>query len=72
LLRLTENQRGWGFGLRFLYLRNVKGFRYNHKRVYRIYRELELNLQIKPKKGMNRAKSAPLSVPTSINKVWPI
>ena len=72
MLRLTENQRGWGFGLRFLYLRNVKGFRYNHKRVYRIYRELELNLQIKPKKGMNRAKSAPLSVPTTINKVWPI
>ncbi len=23
LLRLTENQRNWGFGLCFLYLRNV-------------------------------------------------
>jgi len=31
----------------FLYLRNVKGFGWNHKRVYRIYRELELNLRIK-------------------------
>jgi putative transposase len=39
LLRLTENQRNWGFGLCVLYLRNVKGFRFNHKRVYRIYRE---------------------------------
>lgn len=47
LLRLTDNNRNWGFGLCFLYLRNVKGFVWNHKRVYRIYRELELNLRIK-------------------------
>jgi putative transposase len=45
LIRLTHNQRNWGFGLCFLYLRNVKGHRWNHKRVYRIYRELELNLR---------------------------
>ena len=50
LLRLTDNNRNWGFGLCFLYLRNVRGFRWNHKRVYRIYRELELNLRIKPRK----------------------
>lgn len=41
LLRLTDNHRNWGFGLCFLYLRNVKGFGWNHKRVYRIYRELD-------------------------------
>ncbi|MCK9927468.1 IS3 family transposase, partial [Frankia sp. Mgl5] len=35
LLRLTDNHRNWGFGLCFLYLRNVKGFGWNHKRVYR-------------------------------------
>jgi hypothetical protein len=35
---LTDNHRNWGFGLCFLYLRNVKGFGWNHKRVYRIYR----------------------------------
>ena len=34
LLRLTHNQRNWGFGLCFLYLRNVKGYQWNHKRVY--------------------------------------
>ena len=44
LLRLTDNNRNWGFGLCYLYLRNVKGFKWNHKRVYR---ELELNLRIK-------------------------
>ncbi len=32
LLRLTDNHRNWGFGLCFLYLRNVKGFGWNHKR----------------------------------------
>ncbi len=45
LVCLTTSQRNWGFGLCFLYLRNVKGFKWNHKRVYRIYRELELNCQ---------------------------
>lgn len=34
LIRLTSNQRNWG--LCFLFLRNVKGYRWNHKRVYRI------------------------------------
>lgn len=38
LLRLTTTYRRWGFGLYFMYLRNVKGFKWNHKRVYRIYR----------------------------------
>jgi putative transposase len=33
LLRLTVWQLNWGFGLCILYLRNVKGFGWNHKRV---------------------------------------
>jgi len=70
LVRLTDNQRNWGFGLCFLYLRNVKGHRWNHKRVYRIYCELELNLRIKPKKRMVRMKPEPLTVPAMINQVW--
>lgn len=70
LLRLTDNNRNWGFGLCFLYLRNIKGFQWNHKRVYRIYRELELNLRIKPRKRMVREKPEPLHVPQAINVVW--
>lgn len=70
LIRLAHNQRNWGFGLCFLYLRNVKGFGWNHKRVYRIYRELELNLRIKPKKWLIREKPEPLSVPEAINSCW--
>lgn len=70
LIRLTHNQRNWGFGLCFLYLRNVKGYGWNHKRVYRIYRELELNLRIKPKKRLKRDRPEALTVPKSINQVW--
>jgi putative transposase len=70
LIRLTSSQRNWGFGLCFLYLRNVQGFRWNHKRVYRIYRALELNLRIKPKKRLTREKPQALSVPTCINDTW--
>ncbi len=70
LLRLTDTHKRWGFGLCFLYLRNVKGFGWNHKRVYRIYRELELNLRIKPRKRLRRARPDPLSVPEGPNDVW--
>ena len=52
------------------YLRNVKGFAWNHKRVYRIYRELELNLRIKPRKRIVREVSAPLAVPEAAKQTW--
>jgi len=45
---VTAAKMSWGFGLCFLYLRNVQGHGWNHKRVYRIYRELELNLRSEP------------------------
>ena len=49
LVGLTNARKIWGFGLCFLHLRNVKGHAWNHKRVYRTYCELELNLRIKPR-----------------------
>lgn len=70
LIRLTANQRNWGFGLCFLFLRNVQGYRWNHKRVYRLYRELELHLRIKPKKRIVREKPRPLAEPQAINECW--
>lgn len=70
LLRLTTTHKRWGFGLCFLFLRNTKGFKWNHKRVYRIYRELKLNLRIKPRKRIKRDKPEALSVPSEINQVW--
>jgi putative transposase len=70
LIRLTDNHRNWGFGLCFLYLRNVKGYGWNHKRVYRIYCALALNLRIRPKKRMVREKPVALVVPEALNEVW--
>lgn len=72
LLRLTTANRRWGFGLCFLFLRNVQGLLYNHKRVYRIYCELELNLRIKPRRRLKRDKPDPLAVPRKKNTVWSI
>lgn len=54
----------------YLHLLKVQGFGWNHKRVYRIYRELALNLRIKPKKRLVREKPEPLAVPAGINEVW--
>ena len=70
LIRLTHNQRNWGFGLCFLYLRNVQGMKCNHKRVYRIYRQLELNMRIKPKRRIVRETPQPLTVPKEPDQVW--
>ena len=70
LVALTQAHRTWGFGLCFLYLRHVKGHPWNHKRVYRIYRELELNLRIKPRKRLVRETPVPLAVPTEPNTTW--
>jgi len=72
LVRLASSAatRRWGFKLCFLYLRNVQGFGWNHKRVRRIYCELELNLRIKPKKRLERETPEPLAVPESPNTTW--
>jgi putative transposase len=70
LVELTRAHRNWGFGLCFLYLRNVKNFGWNHKRVYRIYCSLALNLSIKPHRRLVRQVPEPLAVPQQANQVW--
>ena len=72
LLRLTQVHKRWRFGLCFLYLRNVKHYKWNHKRVYRIYQELELNLRIKPRRRIKRDRPDPRATATAINQVWSI
>jgi putative transposase len=66
----TDNNHNCGFGLCYLYLRNLKGFKGNNKRVYRVYKELELNLRIKPRKRLIREKPEALTVPLKINQAW--
>lgn len=69
LVQITEANKRWGFGLCFLYLRNVMDFTWNHKRVYRLYKELELNMRIKPRKRLTREVPDRLSVPQAPNEV---
>jgi len=66
LVNLTKKESDWGFGLYFDYLRNVKGFKWNHKWVYRIYCELALNLRIKPRRRLKRNKPEPLKNPLKL------
>ncbi|MFV0292825.1 MAG: IS3 family transposase, partial [Paracoccus sp. (in: a-proteobacteria)] len=70
LIGLTEARKTWGFGLWFLHLRNIKGHPWNHKRVYRIYCELQLNLRIRPRKRLKRGKPEALAVPDAPNVTW--
>ena len=53
-----------------MHLRNVKGYPWKHKRVYRIYRELELNLRVKPRRRLVREKPDELAVPEAPNRTW--
>ena len=53
-----------------MFLRNSKGFHWDHERVYRIYRDLELNLRIKPRKRIKRDKPEAFSVLSGINQAW--
>ena len=68
LIRITDNNQSWGFGLCYVYLLNFKHFKRNRKRIYRIYQGLELNLRIKPRKRLVRNKPDALVVPLGINQ----
>lgn len=70
LVDLAEDQTDWGFGQCFFYLRNVKGYTWNHKRVYRIYCELALNLRIRPRRRLKRNVPESLKEPTKRDQVW--
>ena len=70
LIKLTNEHKDWGFGLYFTYILNVKGFKFNHKRVYRIYCELALNLRIKPNRRIKRLVPEVLKEPEHTNDIW--
>jgi putative transposase len=69
LMRLADSHKRWGFGLMFRWLRR-QGYTWNHKRVYKIYCELALNLRIKPKKRIPARDPIPLHQPVKPNSFW--
>jgi putative transposase len=69
LMRLADSHKRWGFGLMFRWLRR-EGYPWNHKRVYKIYCELALNLRIKPKKRLPTRNPIALHQPVEPNIFW--
>lgn len=70
LIELTEQHTDWGFGLCFDHLHHIEQEPWNHKRVYRIYCELALNLRIRPRRRLKRHAPEPLKEPIRPNQVW--
>ena len=69
LRELSENHPSYGFRKMFYSLRN-QGYSFNHKKVYRVYTQLGLNLKRKAKKRLPARVKEPLEVPKKINQVW--
>lgn len=70
LLSLAERKPRWGFKKMFTYLRKQPDFCWNHKRVYRVYCEMKLNLRVKPKKRLPTREPKPLVQPAAANVSW--
>jgi len=69
LLWIAEQKPSEGFKKMYDYLRN-QGYNWNHKRVHRVYRELALNIRIKPKKRLPTREARPLFQPEAANISW--
>ena len=69
LIQLANRKPRWGFKKMYQYLRN-QGHLWNHKRVYRVYCDLKLNLRVKPKKRLPARNPHPLEAPASANESW--
>ncbi len=69
LLALIEKHPRWGFPKCRKRLRAL-GRQWNHKRIYRVYLELKLNMRRKAKKRLPPRNPQPLVVPQAANTCW--
>ena len=69
LRNLAECQPRWGYGKMIAYLKH-QGYAWNHKRIYRVYCEMGLNLHRKPKKRLPARTAHALTPPTQANQSW--
>lgn len=69
LVLLAQEHQTWGFWMMHHRLRN-QGFGWNHKRVYRIYTSMNLNLRNKRKKRLPARVKEPLLRPVYPNVTW--
>ena len=71
LTALTTKHAAIGFWQCYYRLRN-KGCPYNHKKIYRVYTEMKLNIRRRAKRRLPQRVKQPLSVPDGPNQVWSI
>jgi putative transposase len=69
LTSIAEHNRRWGFWKMYHFIRG-QVHPWNHKRIYRIYTELCLNIRRKPKKRLRTRVKEPLTLPGLPNTVW--
>lgn len=68
---LAERKPRWGLGKMVDRLRH-EGYRWNHKRIGRIYRQLQLHIRVRPKKRLRSRSPLPLAVPATTNSCWSV
>jgi len=66
---LVENHVSIGFWQCYYRLRR-KGLKWNHKKIYRIYTSMRLNIRSRAKKRLPERVKKPLFVPDTVNEVW--
>ena len=69
LNQLVEAHPRWGVWKYIARLR-VLGHPWNHKRIYRVYRQLKLNQPRRTKRRLPKRPSLPVFVPEGANEVW--
>lgn len=69
LSSLAQLHNRWGFWMMYHYLRRLN-FLWNHKKVYRVYTEMKLNLRRKHKKRLPARVLEPLVWPIRHNITW--
>jgi len=66
---LVDKHPSIGFWMCYYRIRNM-GYEWNHKRVYRVYTAMQLNIRRRAKKRLPARAKQELMQPTSPNQVW--
>jgi putative transposase len=71
LQQLVDKHPAIGFWQSYYRLRR-KGFAWNHKRIYRVYTELKLNVRRRYRRRLPARIKEPLMQPNAINETWSV